>query len=164
MSKLPENFHIRLFRTYKDTHCFYMPTLKLEHMDITICLEGEMTYYIDDERVKLSRGDAIIIAPGCRRKRYRSAGNVCYASFNIVTPPYWMPENRGVIHGCVDSSITYLLQLFKSEWLGSSPQKCDKCNALFTFCDRRRVKAEILRCPHIQGTRKYTVSRHLPLP
>ena len=133
MSRLPDNTYIRRFRFYQDVRCFYMPMRKMEYMDVTICTEGEMTYYIDDERIELSRGDALIIAPGSNRSRYRSTGNVCYVSFNVFTPPDWKPTKSGIFRGCVDSSINYLLHLFKAEWDDSHIKNRPKCNALFTY-------------------------------
>ena len=156
MSQLPESAFVRRFRNYQNTHSFYLPTYALDYMDVTICLDGEMTYYIDDERVELARGDAIIIAPGCRRMRYRSAGSVCYASFTVVIPTNWMPENRGVIHGCVDSSITFLLQLFENEWAISPSKNRLKCNALFTYIYYKINDAvQENENKHIRAAKKY---------
>jgi AraC-like DNA-binding protein len=138
-----------------------MPKRKINYLEVTVCLDGDMTYYIDDERVELSRGDALIIAPGSHRTRYRSANNVYYASFNIVTPPDWIPKKHGVIRGCVDISIAYLLELFNNEWSGPRTQNRLKCNALFTYI-YYKIEDSITanENKHISAAKKY-ISKNL---
>ena len=133
-------------------------------MEVTICLEGEMTYYINDERIELSRGDALILAPGCTRTRYRSTNKVSYASFNVVTPPDWMPKTNGVIRNCVDCSINYLLQLFKNDWCASPTKNRDKCEALFTYI-YYKIQDSITtnENKHITAAKKY-ISKNLFSP
>ena len=161
MSRLPENTYVRRFGIYENVQCVYLPKLKTDYMDVTICLDGEMTYYLDDERIELSRGDAIIISPGSNRTRYRSTGKVCYANFNVFTPPDWKPTKGGLIRGCIDSSINYLLELFKNEWFDSRTKNRLKCNALFTYI-YYKIEDSITKSEnkHITAAKKY-ISKNL---
>ena len=133
MHLLPNDICVSRFVFNKNMRCFYMPERKIKYLDLTFCLEGSMIYYINDRRIELSGGDAIIIPPNSIRMRYRSKSEIKYASFTVQLPDDASCGELRVIEGCVNGHITYLLEQFLKEWSMHTAARSKKCNALFTY-------------------------------
>ncbi len=144
-----------------------MQTRCLEYIDITVCLEGKMNYYLNGERIELHAGDAIVFPKGSTRMRARSETPVSYASFNVIVPSDTHIEISGLVVGAADNKLAYLIELFSSEWISTTPRRPDKCAALFTYIynsllDSRNVD-ENLHVKQIKHYIKENISKEICL-
>jgi len=155
------------FAVQHTANTYPLPRRIIPYMDLTYLLSGQMEYYINDEHVTLSAGDAILFPPGSIRKRLLTDTPVCYASFNIqFNTPFTSPV-YGHIKQCVRSNTEYLLELMEKELNTVSSEKSEKCTALFSYlfaqltetaCDREN--------PRIKSIKQYVInnlSRELTL-
>ena len=116
-------------------HTSYVPPLipraVIPYLELTFLIDGELTYFLDDEEIRLSSGDAIIIPKGHRRYRPQHEVRATYASFNIITPDDFDPRLSGLIknairtvkdgaHGVFDLRFWDYLLLFQDFGLNST--------------------------------------------
>jgi AraC-like DNA-binding protein len=105
----------------------------MEYIDVTLCLEGKMTYYHNGEKIVLHSGDAIVFPVGSERMRVRSDSRVSYASFNVFCQNFDGDNLSGFVGGALSKRNTYLVELFFEEWKTLSPLRQDKCAAIFSY-------------------------------
>ncbi len=60
-----------------------MPPLRLRYFDLTLVLDGEMSYRIDGQSVTLTAGDVLFVRAGQLRERLPAEGKQDYVSFNF---------------------------------------------------------------------------------
>ena len=86
----------------------------IDYYDLTMVLSGELTYYIDGERVTLGENDAILLPPATRRER-EAGETAAYASFNFrLAEGETLPLAR-VLRGAVSADCRTLLSVFAEE-------------------------------------------------
>ena len=139
----------------------------ISYLDLTYCLEGEMEYYIDGERVVLHGGDAILYPPGSERMRVQAARPAYYASFNIIMPDSFECEVSGHLPGCIGSDTVYILELFKREYSSASAYSGEKCTQIFMYLYYKLMEHTLDReNPHIKLIKRYigrNISQNLAL-
>lgn len=147
------------FAVQHTANTYPLPRRIIPYMDLTYLLSGRMEYYINDEYVALSAGDAILFPPGSIRQRLFTDTPVCYASFNIQFNKPFVSPVYGHIRQCVRSNTEYLLELMEKELKTVSSEKDEKCTALFSYlfaqlteiaCDREN--------PRIKSIKQYVIN------
>ena len=166
MSILPEDFYIRRVCAYENTPCFYMPKIKIPQLDVTYCIKGNMTYYVNDERFELESGDVLVLTPGSIRIRYRSSERITYTSFIVMVPDGFTPRMCGKIKGALTADALLMLNLAAKEWKSTNKNKQEKLKAIFTYlyselddiCSKKSNA-------YVEGVKKY-ISKNLfsPIP
>lgn len=111
----------------------YLPKTTLPYMDLTLCFEGEMHYYINGKHVILHSGDGIIFPPGSIRERLYGEKKALYASFNIRFPENAKFDICGFLPKCVNSDIIYLVESFSRDFSTVSSKKKEKCLSAFSY-------------------------------
>jgi two-component system response regulator YesN len=127
------NIKFRRFTLVRNRHAFSIQTRQIEYTDITVCLEGKMTYYLNGEKIDLHSGDAIIFPKGCERMRTLSESPVSYASFNVFHQNDTGFSLSGLIPDAIDKKDLTIIELFATEWKNASPFRTEKCAALFSY-------------------------------
>ena len=64
--------------------CYPLATNTINFYDLTILLEGKMTYVIDNKTYMLKKNDAVFISPGMTFKRLFNESPVKFISFNFL--------------------------------------------------------------------------------
>ncbi|MBQ9369488.1 MAG: helix-turn-helix transcriptional regulator [Clostridia bacterium] len=60
------------------------PTV-IPYYDLTMVLEGRMEYRVNNRRISLEAGSAVLMPPATKRERIRTEGKTTYVSFNFRT-------------------------------------------------------------------------------
>ena len=82
------------------------PTV-IPYYDLTLVLEGRMEYRVNNRRILLEAGSAILMPPTTKRERIRTEGKTSYVSFNFRTEePIDLPL---VIEGAVGKEIRMMV-------------------------------------------------------
>ena len=76
------NIHYVLRGYYKSV-IDSLPKLKIDCHDLTICLNGKMTYEVENKKYTVSSGDVIYMNPGTVRRRFELEDNCRYVSINL---------------------------------------------------------------------------------
>ncbi len=125
-------------------------------LDLTFCIEGEMHYVYNGEHIILRAGDGIMILPGTARERYESFTPTRYASINVTFDYQEEFEIDGYLPGVVNSSILYMLDILKKDYVTVSLNRNQKCLSAFSYiynqivetvCDREK--------PHIKAVKQF---------
>lgn len=92
--------------------CYALAPVTINYYDLTILLEGKMTYIIDGKSYSIKKNDAVFIKPGMTRKRLYNSTPVKFISFNfLINPDIELPFDSA-ISGCVNSMVGKLLALY----------------------------------------------------
>lgn len=102
-------------------------------LDLTFCMEGEMHYVYNGEHITLHPGDGILMVPGSYRERYETDIPTKYASINLFFEQEQKFEFDGYLHGVINSSILYILDLMKKDYATVSPNRDQKCLSAFSY-------------------------------
>ena len=73
------------FRLRKDARAEAIQPSVIPYYDLTMVLEGTLEYRINNKRITLGEGDAILMPPGSKRERCLGEGKTTYVSFNFRT-------------------------------------------------------------------------------
>lgn len=101
--------------------------------DLTFCFEGEMHYIINGEELTLRSGDALFIPKGTKRRRLYTNMPNYYASINILHDEPLVPSICGVVRGCADYEVLYLIKLMERSIKTVSLLSHDKCVGIFSY-------------------------------
>lgn len=151
-----DGIKILMFSYQKKKIVEYLPKTTLPYMDLTLCIEGEMHYYIDGKYVVLHSGDAILFPQGSVRERLASREKALYASFNIQFSEKLEFDLCGYLPKCVNSDIVYLTEVFKKDFATVSSKKKEKCLSAFAYiyyllCERASDDEN----PHVRAVKQY---------
>lgn len=92
--------------------CYPLAPYTITFYDLTILLEGKMTYIIDGKDYSIKKNDAVFIRPGMTCKRLFNDSPVKFISFNfLINPDVSLPFDI-VIKGCINSMTKNLLSLY----------------------------------------------------
>ncbi len=78
-----KNFYLKYFRHNQYGLAYSIPSRPISYYELTLVLDGEMEYRINDTRVMLFSGDAVFVRVGEQRMRPQSEAEVDYVSFNF---------------------------------------------------------------------------------
>ena len=83
---------------------------QISYYDLTLVLNGSLTYLIDGRETVLQSGDAILIPPGSVRERRAAEGETDYVSFNFTSAyPFALPLH---VEDALHSDALFLLSAF----------------------------------------------------
>ncbi len=105
----------------------------LPYMDLTFLLSGEMVYYLNNERITLHGGDAILFPPGSLCRRLETDTPVRYASINIRFADGFAPPIAGMLPDCVTSTILFQLELISDIWKTTPRLAGEQCLSLCAY-------------------------------
>ena len=128
-----ENIKFKRIVFERNQYAFFMSNRRMEYLDVTLCLEGKMTYYYNDEKIILHSGDAIVFPIGSERRRIRSEAPVSYASFNVFCRESDLDGLSGFVGGALTKRTPYLIEQIFTEWKSPSPYRQEKCIAIFSY-------------------------------
>lgn len=132
---------------------------KVDYIDLTYCLEGEMEYEYNGEAVRLHAGDAILFPVGSERVRYFGKKDNYYASFNLLLKEPFLPEIEGYIPKAVTPDTLCMLDVFGSICGSDSAMKQEKCAAIFSYLYCQLIEAVKDReNPHVKTAKQYMLS------
>ena len=146
------------FNYYKRDNGFRIPDgdHPMEFLDLTLCIEGEMHYIYNGEHIVLHPGDGILIIPGSYRERLESDVPSLYASVNLVFNEKKEFEIEGYLPGVVNSSILYMLDLLKKDYVTVSPKRDEKCLSAFSYIYSQIVETVCNKeNPHIKSVKQF---------
>lgn len=106
---------------------------KLPYLDLTFCVEGEMHYLYNGEKVVLHSGDAIFFEKGSTRERLKTTVPTLYASINIEPDDNYEFPVTGHLPSCINNNILIMLDLFKKDFNTISSKKNEKCLSIFSY-------------------------------
>ena len=120
-----------------NSHTSYLPSAiaraVIPYLELTFLIDGELTYFLDDEEIKLSPGDAIIIPKGRIRFRPEHRSRATYASFNIITPDDFDPRLSGLIKNAVRSDTAIMLEAAERSARSISHNKQERVVSIFFY-------------------------------
>ena len=79
------NAEIHYFRFHKDGPVQSIQPSVIPYYDLTLVLEGSLEYRINNRKVTVRAGDAVLMPPDTRRERFFGEGRATYASYNFRT-------------------------------------------------------------------------------
>ena len=79
MDTLFRSANYLIFSFYRRKSVFPLPKRTIPYMDLTYLMEGSMEYYLNDEKILLRAGDAILYPPRFRPPAHsrQCTGFVC---------------------------------------------------------------------------------------
>ena len=77
------NAEIHYFRFHKDGRVESISPSVIPYYDLTLVLEGALEYRVNNRKITLRAGDAILMPPGTKRERFFGEGRATYASYNF---------------------------------------------------------------------------------
>ena len=92
--------------------CEAMPPKVTSYYDLTIVLEGTMTYVIDNKTIVIPKNGAMFLAPGTLRERIGNHTFTKYISFNFHIPEGCAPAFDKLMPNCITSTIRKLLAIY----------------------------------------------------
>ena len=129
---------------------------RLSYTDLTLVIDGEMYYKIDEKDVTLRAGDAILFPAGTVRERLETDRCATYASFNVELPEGVVLPLAGRIKGALSSDTVLLLEKAESDLNRVSPSSSAKCKSLFVYILLSALeKAADKENPHIENIKQY---------
>ena len=155
---LPSNFTFLRFVHITLGNVFEMPEKERGYMDLTFCIEGEMVYFKDGERIELHSGDAVLFPPNSLRSRLKGDIPTSYISFNIFPPDDFIPLIDGYLKDALCEEIAYSIDTFEKEWHVLTPHRQERCYAIFSYiyyhltdsaCDTEK--------PHVKKIKQYVM-------
>ena len=133
-----------------------LPYEKLTYIDLTFCIEGEMHYFYNGEKVILHSGDAIFFEKGSTRERLETYSPTLYASFNIEPLQEFNFSSTGFFPSCLNNNILILLDLFKKDFNTISSMRNEKCLSIFSYIYSSIFEtAQDSENPHIKTIKQY---------
>ncbi|MBE6534855.1 MAG: AraC family transcriptional regulator [Ruminococcaceae bacterium] len=140
----------------------YVPALKkstIPYLDLTLCIEGTMDYIIDEKRVVLEAGDAIIFPPGSTRTRAFTNKKNYYASFNIKFSGEFASPLCGKVKNCIFPDTLTILELFKRNFIEPSLFKDEKCRGIFSYLFHQILESSMNKeNSYVKKTKQYIIS------
>ena len=79
------NAEIHYFRFRKEARAEAIQPSVIPYFDLTLVLEGSLAYRINNRKLTVRAGDAILMPPGSKRERFVGEGKTTYVSFNFRT-------------------------------------------------------------------------------
>ena len=79
------NVEIHYFRFRKEVRAEAIQPSVIPYFDLTLVLEGSLAYRINNRKLTVRAGDAILMPPGSKRERFVGEGKTTYVSFNFRT-------------------------------------------------------------------------------
>lgn len=110
-----------------------IPRAVIPYLELTYLIDGEMTYFLDDEKIQLSPQDAIIIPKGHVRYRPPQQSRATYASFNIITADDFDPRLSGLIKNAIRSDTTLMLESAAKSSRSISHNKYERVISIFFY-------------------------------
>lgn len=159
-----DGINMTYFNYYKRDGCFRISDgdHPMELLDLTLCIEGEMHYIYNGEHITLHSGDGILIIPGSYRERLESDVPTLYASTNLVFNEKMEFEIEGYLPGVVNSSILYMLDLLKKDFVTVSPNREEKCLSAFSYIYNQVTETVCNdENPHVKAIKQF-ISDNLP--
>ncbi len=125
-------------------------------LDLTFCIEGEMHYVYKGEHIILRAGDGIMMLPGLNRERYESNTPTRYASINLAFDYQEEFEVEGYLPGVVNSSVLYMLDILKNDYVTVSPNRNQKCLSAFSYIYNHILETvNNTENPHIKAIKQF---------
>lgn len=73
------------FRNITQDSVFALPPLVIPYYDLTMVVSGTMSYWVDNEPIKLQAGDVMLLPPTTNRRRIAGSNACHYIYFNFYT-------------------------------------------------------------------------------
>ena len=147
------------FDLFRRDDAFAIPSREITYMELTYCIEGSLEYVYHGERVVLRSGDAILYPPGSIRERIYTNGYNYYASFNVEFDVRFVPAVYGYLPQCIRPSTVRMLEVFLEEFRSVSPNKQEKCAAIFSYLYHQLTEITLDKeNPVVRDVRQYLVN------
>ncbi len=157
----PARTEFRYFVFRQMDHTFSVERSRLAFTDLTYLISGEMTYYCNDEEIRLYAGDAILLPQGSVRERLASDTPVRYASINIRFPEEFVLPLAGRLPGQTTAEVLPMLKALDKAWHSGSAYADRQCLSLFSYLFYRLADTELdNQNPYVKSIKSY-VSEHL---
>lgn len=109
------------------SRCIRLHFETLDYYDLTLVLEGTLTYHANGKKLVLSAGDAILLPPDTLRAREANNSPVRYVSFNFLPNegaslelPMYMPQ-------CITKEMTVAMMNFPTSHIAPTEISRAKC-------------------------------------
>ena len=105
----------------------------VNYYDLTLVLEGEMTFIEDGKIYRVEKNDAILLFPGREHWRLKGTTPVKYASFNFTVNPNAEVSFPTHMKGMVSSEIKKLLGAFPHSHISSHYRSREKAASILNY-------------------------------
>lgn len=92
--------------------CDAMPPKEISYYDLTIVLEGTMTYVINNKTIIIKKNGAMLLPPGTLRERISNHTFTKYISFNFCISEGCAPSFDKLMPNYITSTIRKLLAIY----------------------------------------------------
>lgn len=117
--------------------------------DLTLVLDGNVDYYIDNELIHVEKGEAIFIKKGSKRKAQTSFAKVCAFNFNFFSDEINIPKKMKF------KNLDFLISEFNKSWCIKNENYILKCNGIFMWIFYELFKEETNESVYIKKIKKY---------
>lgn len=110
-----------------------LDSYRIPYADLTLIIDGELHYKLDEQDITVRAGDAILFPPGSVRARLATDKTATYASFNVEFPEEVELSASGRIKGALSSDTVLLLEKAEKDLNRVSQNSTEKCKAIFIY-------------------------------
>ena len=126
--------------------CSSLDEKKISYYDFTFLLSGNMTYFINGEKISVESGDAIFLRPGDLRRREEGKTPAHYISFNFQSENEKMLPFGRVMKKCVSGDIRRLISVYPPQHLVERFHAKEKCQNILNYIllelyDRHKMRS-----------------------
>ena len=128
----------------------------IDYYDLTMVLEGSLTYFVNGETIVLNKNDVLLLPPNTLRER-PSGETASYASFNFtLTEGASLPLDV-CMRGAVTPDVKKLLSLFAEEHISLYYHSREKASCILGYIlwELLDLKELPSNNPHIRQALKY---------
>lgn len=143
--------NLRYFRHANVSGCTRIYDHIIDYYDLTLILEGSMTYYANGEKIVLQKNDGLFLKPGTVRARDDSSEQVHYVSFNFYASEGVDLPFENYMPNCIDSTIRKTVSIFPYERALPLNYSKEKCANLLNY-----ILLELLTAISIRPQNEYT--------
>lgn len=113
--------------------CIEINARTVDFYDLTLVLEGEITFIEDGKTYTVGKNDAILLSPGREHRRLEGTAPVKYASFNFTVNPRTEFSFATHIKGMVSSEIKKLLGAFPHSHISEHYRSREKAASILNY-------------------------------
>lgn len=156
MRSLLSNIKLLRYTLNRDTVPHQLEPCRIPYTDLTLVIDGELYYRIDEKDVTVRAGDAILFPAGSVRERLTTDKNATYASFNVEFPEAVNLPAYGKIKNALSADTVLLLEKAESDLNRVSQSSSGKCKAIFVYILLSVLEKTTNReNPHVEKIKQY---------
>jgi len=105
----------------------------IDFYELTLVLSGSMTYYSNEKKIVLEKGDAVFLSPGITRRREESKNPVHYISFNFLPNSNIVFPFEEHLKNVVNDDIRKIISVYHLKRLSHKYHSIEKCQNILNY-------------------------------